>query len=101
MAASVAGDEDDKHRRPDARLPAGRGGEVSARNRAAKLAQAYLALDDAGRRGFLRDLASFDCDPDAVAAPPTRCARPNRPGRARAGRQVRCAARWSRRARGC
>ena len=43
-----------------------RGGEVSARNRAAKLAQAYLTLDAEGRKGFLRDLASFDSDPDAV-----------------------------------
>ncbi len=44
-----------------------RGGEVSARNRAAKLAQAYLGLDAAGRQGFLRDLASFDSDAEAVA----------------------------------
>ncbi len=44
-----------------------RGGEVSARNRAAKLAQTYLGLDDAGRRGFLRDLAAFDSDPGAVS----------------------------------
>ena len=43
-----------------------RGGEVSARNRAAKLAQIYLGLDDRGRRAFLRDLASFDTDPSAV-----------------------------------
>ena len=40
-----------------------RGGEISARNRAAKLAQAYLGLSDEGRRAFLRDLASFDSDP--------------------------------------
>ncbi|NOG71181.1 malonyl-CoA decarboxylase [Roseicella sp. DB1501] len=40
----------------------GRGGEVSARNRAAKLARAYLALDAEGRVGFLRDLAGFDSD---------------------------------------
>ena len=40
-----------------------RGGEVSARNRAAKLAQTYLGLDNDGRRDFLRDLASFDSDP--------------------------------------
>jgi len=45
----------------------GRGGEVSARNRAAKLAQAYLALDDEGRLDFLRTLASFDADEDVVA----------------------------------
>ncbi len=44
-----------------------RGGEVSARNRAAKLAQAYLTLDAEGRKGFLRDLASFDSNAEAVA----------------------------------
>ncbi len=43
-----------------------RGGEISARNRAAKLAQTYLSLDEEGRRALLRDLASFDSDP-AVA----------------------------------
>ncbi len=46
---------------------AGRGGEVSARNRAAKLAQTYLTQDEAGRKEFLRTLARFDSDPDAVA----------------------------------
>ena len=45
----------------------GRGGEVSARNRAAKLAETYLELDVAGRTEFLRTLASFDSDADAVA----------------------------------
>lgn len=45
-----------------------RGGEVSARNRAAKLAETYQGLDEAGRKDFLRTLASFDSDPDAVAA---------------------------------
>ncbi len=45
----------------------GRGGEVSARNRAAKLAETYLELDVAGRAEFLRTLASFDSDADAVA----------------------------------
>jgi malonyl-CoA decarboxylase len=47
---------------------AGRGGEISARNRAAKLAETYLGLDEAGRKEFLRTLASFDSDADAVAA---------------------------------
>ena len=46
---------------------AGRGGEVSARNRAAKLAETYQELDEAGRTDFLRTLASFDSDADAVA----------------------------------
>ena len=44
-----------------------RGGEVSARNRAARLAQTYLGLDEPGRKDFLRTLARFDSDPDAVA----------------------------------
>jgi len=44
----------------------GRGGEVSARARAAGLAQAYLESNDAGRLEFLHALASFDSDPDAV-----------------------------------
>jgi malonyl-CoA decarboxylase len=47
---------------------AARGGEVSARNRAAKLAETFQELDEAGRRDFLRTLASFDSDADAVAA---------------------------------
>ena len=45
-----------------------RGGELSARNRAAKLAQAYLGLDAPGRIGFLRTLAGFDSDEAAVRA---------------------------------
>lgn len=46
---------------------AGRGGEVSGRNRAAKLAETYQRLDEAGRTEFLRTLAGFDSDADAVA----------------------------------
>lgn len=45
-----------------------RGGEVSARGRAAGLAEIYLKLDAEGRTGFLHALAAFDSDPDAVAA---------------------------------
>jgi malonyl-CoA decarboxylase len=44
-----------------------RGGEVSARARAARLAETYLRLDQAGRLDFLRVLAGFDSDVDAVA----------------------------------
>src|SRR4051812_49440492 len=44
----------------------GRGGEVSARSRAARLAQTYLTLDAAGRRDFLGALARFDSDDAAV-----------------------------------
>src|SRR6185312_2301045 len=45
----------------------GRGGEVSARNRAAGLAETFRTLDDSGRKEFLRTLAGFDSDPEAVA----------------------------------
>jgi len=42
------------------------GGEVAARTRAAKLGEAYLQLDDQGRKRFLLIMAEqFDCD-DAV-----------------------------------
>lgn len=44
-----------------------RGGEVSARNRAARLARVYLAADDTGRRHFLSLLAGFDADQATVA----------------------------------
>ncbi len=44
-----------------------RGGEVSARNRAAKLAESYQEEDEAGRAEFLRTLAAFDSDAAAVA----------------------------------
>ncbi|PWC33308.1 malonyl-CoA decarboxylase [Azospirillum sp. TSO35-2] len=44
-----------------------RGGEVSARARAAQLGRTYLALDPQGRRNFLVMLArDFDVDRDAV-----------------------------------
>ncbi len=45
----------------------GKGGEVSARARAAALGRAYLNLDETGRQRFLRVLAEdFDTDRDAV-----------------------------------
>jgi malonyl-CoA decarboxylase len=47
---------------------AGKGGEVSARGRAAGLAQAYLGLDAEGRGAFLRTLAGFDSDMEAARA---------------------------------
>lgn len=68
MAASVAGEEDESIAAQMRACLAGKGGEVSARNRAAKLAQTYLSLDADGRKAFLRTLAEFDSDPDAVAA---------------------------------
>ncbi|MDR3539301.1 MAG: malonyl-CoA decarboxylase [Acetobacteraceae bacterium] len=67
MASSVAGETDETL---DAQMQAclrGRGGEVSARNRAARLAETFQTLDEAGRIEFLRTLAGYDSDPDAVA----------------------------------
>jgi malonyl-CoA decarboxylase len=58
----------------------GRGGEVSARNRAAKLAQAYLALDPAGRAEFLQALAGFDADEAAIRRAIERLGRAAEPG---------------------
>ena len=47
----------------------GRGGEVSARSRAAALGRAYMSLTAEGRARFLRILATeFDTDRQAVAA---------------------------------
>jgi malonyl-CoA decarboxylase len=47
---------------------AGIGGEVSTRQRAARLADTYLHLDDAGRRTILKMIAlDFGPDPKAVA----------------------------------
>lgn len=46
----------------------GLGSEVSARHRAARLADTYLGLDDSGRTAFLRVIATeFGPDPKAVA----------------------------------
>ena len=67
MASSVAGDADESLEAQMQACLAGRGGEVSARNRAAKLAQTYLTQDEAGRVAFLRTLAAFDSDADSVA----------------------------------
>ncbi|HEX5327058.1 MAG TPA: malonyl-CoA decarboxylase [Acetobacteraceae bacterium] len=66
MAAGVAEEDDSIEAQMRSCLRA-RGGEISARNRAARLAQTYLGLDDTGRQDFLRTLATFDSDPDAVA----------------------------------
>ena len=67
MAASVAGEDDQSLEAQMRACLGGKGGEVSARNRAAKLAQAFQALGEAGRLEFLRVLAGFDADTDAVA----------------------------------
>lgn len=67
MASSVSDSEDEGIAAQMRACLSGPGGEISARNRAAKLAQAYLALDEAGRTEFLRTLAGFDSDPEALA----------------------------------
>jgi len=67
MAAGVSREEDDSIEAQMRACLGGRGGEVSGRNRAAKLAQTYLTLDERGRIQFLRTLAGFDSDPSAVA----------------------------------
>jgi malonyl-CoA decarboxylase len=67
MASSVGGEADETLETQMQACLAGRGGEVSARNRAAKLAQTYLTRDEEGRKTFLRTLASFDSDPATVA----------------------------------
>ncbi len=66
MASAVVGEADESIEAQMRACLAGRGGEVSARNRAAKLAEAYLELDEAGRLGFLRTLAGFELDAAAV-----------------------------------
>jgi malonyl-CoA decarboxylase len=67
MAERVAGREEaeDIAAQMQACLAA-RGGEVSARARAAQLAAAYRSLNEAERLHFLRTLASFDADAKAV-----------------------------------
>ena len=62
MASGVAADEDDSISAQMEACLRARGGEVSARNRAAKLAETYLELDPDGREQFLRTLARFDSD---------------------------------------
>ncbi|MEI7710749.1 MAG: malonyl-CoA decarboxylase [Rhodospirillales bacterium] len=66
MASSVGGEDDQPLEAQMRTCLDGKGGEVSARNRAAKLAQAYQGLDEAGRIDFLQVLAGFDADPAAV-----------------------------------
>ena len=64
-----------------------RGGEVSARNRAAKLAQTYLGLDDAGRTRLPAHAGRLRFRPGRRRrAPTTRCRRPPTPAE-RAERQ--------------
>ena len=68
LSPDLAGDDVDRlHRRIDECLEA-KGGEVSARSRAAELGEAYIALAPEGRRRFLEILANdYDVDATAVA----------------------------------
>lgn len=66
MAANVRPGEDESVAAQMQACLDARGGEVSARNRAAKLAETYLGLDEAHRLDFLRTLAGFDSDPAGV-----------------------------------
>ncbi|MBR0647077.1 malonyl-CoA decarboxylase [Plastoroseomonas hellenica] len=66
MAASVSGGAGEGFAEQLRTCLEARGGEVSARNRAAKLAEAYLAADHSGRDEFLRALANLDSDAAAV-----------------------------------
>lgn len=67
MAAAVgAGDATTDHTERLRAVLEAKGGEVSARARAEGLADLYRMLDAAGRTEFLRALAAFDSDPDAV-----------------------------------
>lgn len=68
MASGVASNEDDGIEAQIRACLAGRGGEVSARNRAAKLAETYLLQDEAGRLNFLAAVATFDSDIERVSA---------------------------------
>ena len=68
MAAGVANEGDQSIAAQMRACLEGRGGEMSARNRAAKLAQTYLQLNEPGRTAFLHTLAEFDSDPSAIAA---------------------------------
>ena len=67
MAASVSREEDESIESLMRACLAGHGGEVSARNRAARLAETYLSLDADGRREFLKTAAGFDTDDAALA----------------------------------
>jgi malonyl-CoA decarboxylase len=68
MAASVSWNADESIEDQLRACLEAKGGEVSARSRAAHLAEAYLEADAEGRRGFLAALAGFDADEAQVSA---------------------------------
>ena len=67
VAASVSGEQAETLEAQIRASLTARGGEVSARNRTARLAGTYLSLDSAGQLAFLGALAALDADPAAVA----------------------------------
>src|SRR5207237_10340473 len=67
LRPELAGEDSERLREQMRDCLEGRGGEVSARARAAELGRTYLALNATGRARFLRVLAeSFDIDREAV-----------------------------------
>jgi malonyl-CoA decarboxylase len=69
VAPDLPKDDAERTRRQIDSCLEGRGGEVSARARAAELGEAYLVLDSTGRRRFLELLArDYDVDPARVDA---------------------------------
>src|SRR5438552_6517552 len=65
--SELAGDDADRLHQQMLSCLDGRGGEVTARARAADLGRTYLSLDAAGRERFLRLLAGeFDVDHDDI-----------------------------------
>ncbi|HEX3501198.1 MAG TPA: malonyl-CoA decarboxylase [Stellaceae bacterium] len=69
LRPELSGEDSERLRAQMRNCLEGRGGEVSARARAADLGRTYLALNATGRARFLRVLAeSFDIDQEAVDA---------------------------------
>jgi malonyl-CoA decarboxylase len=69
LRPELSGEDSERLREQMRNCLEGRGGEVSARARAADLGRTYLALNATGRARFLRVLAeSFDIDQEAVDA---------------------------------
>jgi malonyl-CoA decarboxylase len=69
LRPELAGEDSERLREQMRDCLEGRGGEVSARARAAELGRTYLALNATGRARFLHVLAeSFDVDREAVDA---------------------------------
>lgn len=88
--SDLSGEDGDRLREQMSDCLEGRGGEVSARGRAADLGRTYLALDATGRARFLRILAeSFDVDRAQIDACCARLSRAEGPDRGQAERALR------------